>query len=127
MASPSWAWPRSSAADRFAVFRGSDLSVPGRDFLVVPGHLRRHLRRPQRDANNGLLYTAKGTSALVVPLADLLVTATGTWTAVLLLMAVSSLGARVLAKLAVESMRRRMPAPGASPVAAARAVAAEAI
>ena len=67
-------------------------------------------------ANNGLLYTAKGTSALVVPLANLLVAATGTWTAVLLLMAVSSLGAGVLAKLVVDPMRRRMLAPEALPV-----------
>jgi len=62
-------------------------------------------------ANNGLLYTAKGTSALVVPLANFLVAATGTWTAVLLVMAASSLGAGVLAKLVVEPMRRRMVAP----------------
>ena len=59
-------------------------------------------------ANNGLLYTAKGTSAMLVPLANLLVTATGTWTAVLLLMAVSSLGAGLLAKLVIDPMRRRM-------------------
>jgi OFA family oxalate/formate antiporter-like MFS transporter len=59
-------------------------------------------------ANNGLLYTAKGTSALVVPLANLLVAATGTWTPVLLVTAVSSLGAGLLAKFAVDPMRRGM-------------------
>ena len=58
--------------------------------------------------NNGLLYTAKGTSALVVPLANFLVAATGTWTAVLLAMAVSSLGAGLLARLVLEPMRRRL-------------------
>jgi OFA family oxalate/formate antiporter-like MFS transporter len=67
-------------------------------------------------ANNGLLYTAKGTSALMVPLASLLVTATGTWTAVLLMVAVSSVGAGLLAKLVVHPMRRRMVAPQSSPV-----------
>jgi OFA family oxalate/formate antiporter-like MFS transporter len=67
-------------------------------------------------ANNGLLYTAKGTSALMVPLASLLVAATGTWTAVLLVMAVSSVGAGVLAKLVVHPMRRRMLAPQVLPV-----------
>lgn len=59
-------------------------------------------------ANNGLLYTAKGTSALVVPLANVMVAATGTWTAVLLLMAVSSLGAGLMARLVLEPMRRRV-------------------
>jgi OFA family oxalate/formate antiporter-like MFS transporter len=76
-------------------------------------------------ANNGLLYTAKGTSALVVPLANLLVAATGTWTAVLLVMAVSSLGAGILAKLVVDPMRRRMLAPEVLPVKSAGAITAE--
>jgi OFA family oxalate/formate antiporter-like MFS transporter len=66
-------------------------------------------------ANNGLLYTAKGTSALVVPLANFLVAATGTWTAVLLVTAVSSIGAGFLARLVLEPMRRRMPVPDLSP------------
>src|SRR5271157_2939788 len=78
-------------------------------------------------ANNGLLYTAKGTSALVVPLANLLVSATGTWMAVLLLMAVSSLGAGLLAKLVVEPMRRRMFTPEALPVKRAGAIITEVI
>jgi OFA family oxalate/formate antiporter-like MFS transporter len=59
-------------------------------------------------ANNGLLYTGKGTSALLVPLANFLVAATGTWTAVLLVVAVSSLGAGFLARLVLEPMRRRL-------------------
>jgi OFA family oxalate/formate antiporter-like MFS transporter len=67
-------------------------------------------------ANNGLLYTAKGTSALLVPLANILVAATGTWTAVLLTMAVSSVCAGVLAKAVVYPMRHRMPAPVVLPV-----------
>ena len=59
-------------------------------------------------ANNGLLYTAKGTCALAVPLASLLVTATGTWTSVLLAAAVSSLMAGLLAKFLVAPMRVRL-------------------
>ena len=59
-------------------------------------------------ANNGLLYTAKGTSALAVPLANLLVTATGTWTSVLLAACVCSLAAGFLAKFVVAPMRRRL-------------------
>ena len=59
-------------------------------------------------ANNGLLYTAKGTSALVVPLANFLVGATGSWTAVLVAMAVSSVGAGMLARGVLAPMRRRL-------------------
>ena len=66
-------------------------------------------------ANNGLLYTAKGTSALLVPLANVLVAATGTWTVVLLAMALFSLGAGILARLVLEPMRRRMVAPDMPP------------
>jgi len=59
-------------------------------------------------ANNGLLYTAKGTSALVVPLANYLVTATGSWNVVLLVAAFCSLGAGILAKLVLVPMRQRL-------------------
>ncbi|HUB80882.1 MAG TPA: oxalate/formate MFS antiporter [Bryobacteraceae bacterium] len=59
-------------------------------------------------ANNGLLYTAKGTSALVVPLANYLVSATGGWTAPLLVMAVSSIASGVLAKSVLAPMRKRL-------------------
>ncbi len=59
-------------------------------------------------ANNGLLYTAKGASAVAVPLANLLVTATGTWTSVLLTACVCSLGAGFMAKFVVAPMRRRL-------------------
>lgn len=67
-------------------------------------------------ANNGLLYTAKGTSALVVPLANFLVAATGGWTAALLMMAVSSLSAGVLARFVLEPMRRKILAPELLPL-----------
>jgi OFA family oxalate/formate antiporter-like MFS transporter len=59
-------------------------------------------------ANNGLMYTAKGTSALVVPLANYLVSATGGWTSVLLLMAVSSAAAGILARTVLAPLRRKM-------------------
>jgi MFS transporter, OFA family, oxalate/formate antiporter len=62
-------------------------------------------------ANNGLLYTAKGTSALMVPLANYLVTATGGWTVALLLMAVSSIAAGVLARGVLAPMRRNSYQP----------------
>jgi OFA family oxalate/formate antiporter-like MFS transporter len=59
-------------------------------------------------ANNGLLYTAKGTAALTVPLANLLTGATGTWTSVLLAAGFSSLLAGVLAKFALVPMRKKL-------------------
>jgi OFA family oxalate/formate antiporter-like MFS transporter len=59
-------------------------------------------------ANNGLLYTAKGTSALVVPLANVLAVRTGTWMSVLLVAAVFSMLAGLLAKFLLAPMRRKI-------------------
>jgi OFA family oxalate/formate antiporter-like MFS transporter len=59
-------------------------------------------------ANNGLLYTAKGTSALLVPLANVLATGTGTWMSVLLIAAVLSMTAGLLAKFLLAPMRRKI-------------------
>jgi OFA family oxalate/formate antiporter-like MFS transporter len=59
-------------------------------------------------ANNGLLYTAKGTSALVVPLANVLAAATGTWVSVLLTAAVLSMLSGLLAKFLLAPMRRKI-------------------
>jgi OFA family oxalate/formate antiporter-like MFS transporter len=58
-------------------------------------------------ANNGLLYTAKGTSALVVPLANVLAMGTGTWMSVLLVAAVFSMLSGLLAKFLLAPMRRK--------------------
>ena len=76
-------------------------------------------------ANNGLLYTAKGTCALAVPLANLLVAATGTWTTVLAATAASSLLAGLLAKFLVVPMREKLFASGQLPVTPVGATAAE--
>jgi OFA family oxalate/formate antiporter-like MFS transporter len=55
-----------------------------------------------------LLYTAKGTAALTVPLANLLTETTGTWNSVLLAASFCSLTAGVLAKFALIPMRKRL-------------------
>ena len=59
-------------------------------------------------ANNGLLYTAKGTSAIAVPLANMFVPAHGTWATLLIATALSSACAGLLAKFVLGPMRARM-------------------
>ena len=59
-------------------------------------------------ANSGLLYTAKGTASLLVPLASVLQVATGSWTSVLWVAAGMSIAAGLLAKLVIMPLRRRM-------------------
>jgi OFA family oxalate/formate antiporter-like MFS transporter len=70
-------------------------------------------------ANAGLLYTAKGTAALLVPLTSVLA-AKGGWGTVFYVAAALNLTAALLALAVLKPMRRRMieaPAPDALPVA----------
>jgi OFA family oxalate/formate antiporter-like MFS transporter len=56
--------------------------------------------------NAGLLYTAKGSAALLVPLANLLSVATGSWHAVFIVAAVMNAVAAAMALLLLKPMRR---------------------
>src|SRR5262249_34692858 len=92
----------------FVVFAALIFLFWGEIFVVFPAICGDSFGIENAAANNGLLYTAKGTSALMVPLANLLVTATGTWSSVLLAASVCSLAAGVLAKFALVPMRKRL-------------------
>ena len=59
-------------------------------------------------ANSGLLYTAKGTASLLVPLASVLEASTGSWSSVLWVAALMSIGSGLLAKFVIMPMRRRL-------------------
>ena len=61
-------------------------------------------------ANTGLMYTAKGTAALLVPLANILMARTGSWYPVFLTAAAFNLVAAALALLVLKPMRRRLVA-----------------
>jgi OFA family oxalate/formate antiporter-like MFS transporter len=58
--------------------------------------------------NYGLLYTAKGMAALVVPLANLLPAGTGSWKLVFLIAAVLDFTAALLALLVLKPLRKRL-------------------
>jgi OFA family oxalate/formate antiporter-like MFS transporter len=55
--------------------------------------------------NTGLMYTAKGTASLLVPLGNVLMTATGTWLAVFVIGASMNIAAAVLALFVLKPMR----------------------
>jgi OFA family oxalate/formate antiporter-like MFS transporter len=57
--------------------------------------------------NYGLLYTAKGTAALLVPLANVLTSWTGNWHAVFLVAAALNIVAAVMALAVLKPMRMR--------------------
>jgi OFA family oxalate/formate antiporter-like MFS transporter len=54
-----------------------------------------------------MLYTAKGTAALLVPLANVLTTATGSWHAVFYVAAILNIVAAVMALFVLKPMRMR--------------------
>jgi OFA family oxalate/formate antiporter-like MFS transporter len=94
----------------FVVFAALIFLFWGEIFSLFPAICGDTFGVKNATANNGLLYTAKGTCAMMVPMASLLVTATGTWTTVLLTTAATSLLAGVLAKWVLGPMRIRMAA-----------------
>src|SRR3954447_19254100 len=57
--------------------------------------------------NYGMLYTAKGTASLLVPLANILTAATGSWTAVFIVSAALNIVAAVMALAVLRPMRLR--------------------
>ena len=81
-------------------------------------------------ANAGLLYTAKGTASLLVPLSSVLTAATGNWNAVFLTAAGMNIAAALLAWFVLRPMRRKVieasmaPAAQAAPGRATMGVAA---
>jgi OFA family oxalate/formate antiporter-like MFS transporter len=86
----------------------------GEIFSIFPAIFGDTFGAKHAAANNGLLYTAKGTSSLAVPLANLLVSATGTWTSVLLAACICSIAAGFMAKFVVAPMRLRLAAKHAA-------------
>ena len=82
----------------------------GEIFVVFPALSGDSFGIKNAAANNGLLYTAKGTAALAVPLANVLMAETGTWTSVLVAASVCSLASGVLAKFVLVPMRKRLAA-----------------
>ena len=59
-------------------------------------------------ANAGLLYTAKGTASLVVPVTSVLAASFGGWSSVFLVLAAMNFAAAVLALVAMKPMRARL-------------------
>jgi OFA family oxalate/formate antiporter-like MFS transporter len=77
----------------FALFPATCTDIYGRKFAAT---------------NYGMLYTAKGTAALLVPFANVLTAATGSWTAVFVVASALNVAAAVLALVALKPMRRRV-------------------
>lgn len=79
----------------------------GEIFSLFPSTVRDHWGHKYAGTNYGLLYTAKGTSSLLIPVAAAVTAATGNWNVVLLTAAALNVIAAVMAVFVLRPMRVR--------------------
>jgi OFA family oxalate/formate antiporter-like MFS transporter len=92
----------------FILFGGLVYFTWGEIYSLFPATCTDSFGTKFATTNAGLLYTAKGTASLVVPLANVLTTVTGNWHAVFAIAALMDLVAAVMAVGILLPMRRRM-------------------
>jgi OFA family oxalate/formate antiporter-like MFS transporter len=110
----------------FVVLSGLVFFAWGEIYSLFPATCGDTFGKRYAATNYGMLYTAKGTASLLVPLGSLLRAATGSWLAVLTAAAVVNLLAAFLALFVLRPMRRRFIRRSMEARAAERIAAAEA-
>jgi OFA family oxalate/formate antiporter-like MFS transporter len=90
----------------FVMLSGVVFFAWGEIYSLFPATCTDIYGRKFATTNYGMLYTAKGTAALLVPLANVLNSATGSWNAVFIVAALLNIGAAILALVALRPMRR---------------------
>ena len=90
----------------FVLLSGVVYLAWGQIFALFPATCTDIYGRKFATANYGMLYTAKGTAALLVPMANVLTAATGSWTAVFAVASALNMIAATLALVALKPARR---------------------
>jgi OFA family oxalate/formate antiporter-like MFS transporter len=96
----------------FVILSGVVFFAWGEIYSLFPATCTDIYGRKFATTNYGMLYTAKGTASLLVPLANVLTTATGSWSAVFIVAAVLNIAAAILALVALKPMRQRAMTQG---------------
>ena len=91
----------------FVIMSGLVFFAWGEIYSLFPATCTDIYGRKFATTNYGMLYTAKGTAALLVPLANVLTTATGSWHAVFYVAAILNIVAAVMALAVLKPMRIR--------------------
>jgi MFS transporter, OFA family, oxalate/formate antiporter len=94
----------------FVVLSGLVFFAWGEIFTLFPAMCADLYGRTFATANFGLLYTAKGMAALVIPLANLLPAGPGSWKTVFMIAAALDVAAGLLALVALKPLARRLMA-----------------
>jgi MFS transporter, OFA family, oxalate/formate antiporter len=96
----------------FVILSGVVFFAWGEIYSLFPATCTDLYGRKFATTNYGMLYTAKGTAALLVPLANVLTTATGSWHAVFYVAAILNIVAALMALIVLRPMRIKMMAKG---------------
>jgi len=91
----------------FVVLSGMVFFAWGEIYSLFPATCTDIYGRKFATTNYCMLYTAKGTASLLVPLANVLTSATGSWHAVFYVAAILNIVAAVMALVVLKPMRRR--------------------
>jgi MFS transporter, OFA family, oxalate/formate antiporter len=91
----------------FVLLSGLVFFAWGEIYSLFPATCTDIYGRKFATTNYGMLYTAKGTAALLVPLGNVLTTWTGSWTAVFVIAAILNIVAAVMALGVLRPMRRQ--------------------
>jgi OFA family oxalate/formate antiporter-like MFS transporter len=91
----------------FVVLTGLVFFAWGEIYSLFPSTCADTFGSKYAAANAGMLYTAKGTASLLVPLSSVLATATGSWHAVFVVASVMNATAALMAWFVLRPMRRR--------------------
>ena len=92
----------------FVILSGLVFFAWGEIYVLFPAMCADLYGTRYATANYGLLYTAKGMAALVIPLANLLPAGPGSWKIVFMIAAVLDLLAALLALVALKPLRKRL-------------------
>jgi OFA family oxalate/formate antiporter-like MFS transporter len=90
----------------FVIVSGLVFFAWGEIYSLFPATCTDAFGRRHATTNYGMLYTAKGTAALLVPLSSVLATATGSWHAVFIVASVMNATAALMAWFVLKPMRR---------------------
>jgi OFA family oxalate/formate antiporter-like MFS transporter len=91
----------------FVLLSGAVFFAWGEIYSIFPATTRDHFGQKYATTNYGMLYTAKGTASLLVPLASVITAATGSWSMVLIIAAIFNLVAAAMALLVLRPLRVR--------------------
>jgi OFA family oxalate/formate antiporter-like MFS transporter len=96
----------------FVILSGAVFFAWGEIYSLFPAMCTDLYGKKFATTNYGMLYTAKGTAALLVPLANLLTSATGSWHAVFYVAAILNIVAAIMALAVLKPMRIKAIARG---------------